>query len=197
MSNLNNRLKRLASIPNFRITGYDVNTGLNTLYVFETDDEELLERVATNTLSYTEREFIINTIGEYFEEIAGSDKRFWRMNVADIITSFFDMGINIPSGIVNEDILKRCIDEHGKIIPARIRGLNPSLKEQLILDYALYFDFVWGDDFRNKEVDIKMLIYVPQIGSESNPNIFYKDRMHKISKFKNRLRKSIQSKVYL
>ena len=197
MSNLNNRLKRLASIPNFRITGYDVNTGLNTLYVFETDDEELLERVATNTLSYTEREFIINTIGEYFEEIAGSDKRFWRMNVADIITSFFDMGINIPSGIVNEDILKRCIDEHGKIIPARIRGLNPSLKEQLILDYALYFDFVWGDDFRNKEVDIKMLIYVPQIGSESNPNIFYKDRMHKISKFKNRLRKLIQSKVYL
>lgn len=197
MSNLNNRLKRLASIPNFRITGYDVNTGLNTLYVFETDDEELLERVATNTLSYTEREFIINTIGEYFEEIAGSDKRFWRMNVADIITSFFDMGINIPSGIVDEDILKRCIDEHGKIIPARIRGLNPSLKEQLILDYALYFDFVWGDDFRNKEVDIKMLIYVPQIGSESNPNIFYKDRMHKISKFKNRLRKLIQSKVYL
>ncbi len=197
MSNLNNQLKRLASIPNFRITGYDVNTGLNTLYVFETDDEELLERVATNTLSYTEREFIINTIGEYFEEIAGSDKRFWRMNVADIITSFFDMGINIPSGIVDEDILKRCIDEHGKIIPARIRGLNPSLKEQLILDYALYFDFVWGDDFRNKEVDIKMLIYVPQIGSESNPNIFYKDRMHKISKFKNRLRKLIQSKVYL
>lgn len=201
-------LKKVAAIPEFEITGHEIKRDMNILYIFETDNDELLNKVKNNTLNAVERNFIINTVSEYFETVAKIDQKFWKYSVANVIIGFINMGDEdyLPSNLLNDKIWEKCFKKSHKtgekeFSPTYLRGLSFEDQKNLITDYSEFFDFIWGNDFRNnRSIDIMHLLYVPQLGEENNPNIVFEDGITRLdeqeiaSSFKNKLRKILSFK---
>ncbi|MFW6007769.1 MAG: hypothetical protein ACOCP8_00780 [archaeon] len=194
MNKFKEKLRKIASIYDFEITGYEYHRDMNMVYVLETQDEELLKKLRTNTLNYTERNFILNSISEYFENQALINEKFWDATIGTVITGFETTNHNYPKkDLINEDVFKKAYTRDGEFRENKFKKLSFEDKKSLIKDYAEFFDYVYANDFReNRSFDIMTLVYVPQLGVEENPNIIWENTIKDTtSSFKTKLRKII------
>ena len=140
----------------------------------ETPDPELRKKIKDNSLSESERNFLISMAGEYFEQVVVKDEKLFDMTIGRPIIAHFlgdDLNDILPDELINEEALPLASQKNQKTKELqfnknKFRKLPMEDKVKFVTDLMLVFTEVWADAFYNKETDIKNLITIPGIEDE-------------------------------
>lgn len=164
--------QKLAGIGDFNITGYSAYKGVSIMFKAQTNDEELKKKIAENNLSTSERNFIISTISEYFEDTVKTDDSLFNYAVGNIVIDYMEGNMNLPSGLINQGFIdSKCMQKKQgsdqKIFQKnKFRALPLNERIRVINDYSEFLSYVWLDDYINPSYDIKNLIAVEGLENE-------------------------------
>ena len=166
--------KKCASTLDVTFTGYRAENEEGIEIYMETPDPELRQKIKDNSLSESERNFLISMAGEYFEQVVVKDEKLFDMTIGRPIIAHFlgdDLNDILPDELINEEALPLASQKNQKTKELqfnknKFRKLPMEDKVKFVTDLMLVFTEVWADAFYNKETDIKNLITIPGIEDE-------------------------------
>ncbi len=148
---------------NFEIIGYNTGKGVNIVYLLRTEDEEVKRKILSNSLTEGERNFLISSVGEYFENQIKTDEKLFKYAVADIVVFYVDGEMDLPDGLLNKEFLDSCARKNQKTKEMifnknKFNGMPLNEKINVLADPMGFFDYVYGEDYRSSNMDIKYLV---------------------------------------
>lgn len=148
---------------NFQITGYNTGKGVNIVYLLQTEDQEVKEKILNNDLTEGERNFIISSVGEYFESQVRIDEKLFKYAVADIVIFYVDGEMDLPAGLLSQEFIESCARKNQKTKEMifnknKFNGMPLNEKIGVLADPTGFFDYVYGEDFMSSNMDIKNLV---------------------------------------
>lgn len=166
--------KKCASTLDVTFIGYRAENEEGIEIYMETPDPELRQKIKDNSLSESERNFLISMAGEYFEQVVVKDEKLFDMTIGRPIIAHFlgdDLNDILPDELINEEALPLASQKNQKTKELqfnknKFRKLPMEDKVKFVTDLMLVFTEVWADAFYNKETDIKNLITIPGIEDE-------------------------------
>lgn len=168
--------RKCASTLDVTFTGYRAENEEGMEIYMETSDPELRQKIKDNSLSESERNFLISMAGEYFEKVVVQDEKLFDMTIGrPIIAHYLGDELNdiLPDDLINEDALPLASQKNQKTKEIqfnknKFRRLPMEDKAKFVTDLMLVFTEVWADSFYSKETDIKNLITIPGIEEEGD-----------------------------
>jgi hypothetical protein len=83
-------LKKILAMGQFNIVGHNTKGGFDIVYIVDTQDEELKQKITDNKLDGTERNFLVSSIAEYFEANVATDRNLFNCGIGNFIIPEID-----------------------------------------------------------------------------------------------------------
>jgi hypothetical protein len=162
-----------ASTSDFQIVGYNAYLGVNIIFLVDSQDQEFLERVRTNKIDRTERNFLVSSVNEYFCDTVAMDDKLFHYAVGNIIIDYMEGKIQLPENLINKQFIdENCMkntkikSEDPNVEPTRelvfdknkFRNLPVSQAVNVVTDMTAFFDDVWAGDYYKSNFDITNLV---------------------------------------
>lgn len=179
--------KKILAMGQFNIVGYNSKGGLDIIYIVETQDPQLKEKIQNNTLEGSERNFLVSSISEYFEATVASDNKLFDCGIGNIIipeinnktikeikTEKFNFPVELLNinWIENSSAIKSTKNQEtgersNQFSKNYFNKLDVSEKINLVTNVGDFFDWAWGEDYLDKRVDLRNFIVLSD-GDQSN-----------------------------
>lgn len=172
MSNLKNKVASLSKVAKIKkkaeyvdvnVTGFRGYKGEQLIFFIDCNDSKMKEKIMSNSLSESERNFIVATVGEYFDETCRTNEDLFKVGIEDLIIMYEEGQMDLPQNLINEEFLKKCSRKKqgtGEMAfnKTKFRGMPLADKVQVVNDPMEFFMDIWGEDYLDGKSDINNLV---------------------------------------
>lgn len=164
------KMKRKAEYVNIDITGFRGYKGEQIIFFTNCSDPEMQQKILENKLTESERNFIVATVGEYFDDTCRINNDLFERGIGDLIIMYMNGEMSLPENLINQDFLQTCCrkkQKTGEMIfnKAKFKGMPLSEKINVVTDPMDFFINIWGEDYLHSNVDINNLIILNEVDS--------------------------------